>query len=179
MLDAITAGDTLAFTETVADYPASAGWTLTYRLVPRATGGAAITFSASASGDAYAVSVAAATTATWAAGDYGWSSYVSKGLERYSVGGGQVEIFPDPATVAVGTDRRSHAQKMLDAIEAVLQGRATSSQAEYRIGERQLKHIEPDVLEAWRDKYRREVQRELREALGIRSNDVFVRFGRV
>lgn len=110
----IIAGDTLQFTTSVPDYPASGGYTLTYRLVPRVSG-APITITAAASGDDYAVSVAAAATAAWTAGEYSWTAYVTLGAARYTQGSGQVTILPDPATMAAGTDTRSQAEIALAA----------------------------------------------------------------
>ena len=78
------AGDTLQFDTTVPDYPASGGYTLKYRLVPRA-GGSAYVITASANGDGYSVNVAAATTAAWIAGDYAWSAYIEISGARYTV----------------------------------------------------------------------------------------------
>jgi hypothetical protein len=68
MLPQVAAGDTLTHSVTLSDYPASAGWVLSYRLIPRT--GSAITFNAAADGDNFAVSVAAATTSAWTAGTY-------------------------------------------------------------------------------------------------------------
>ena len=53
------AGDTLAFTKTVSDYPASSGWTLKYAMTQS---GEQILFSSSADGDDHKVEVAAAVT---------------------------------------------------------------------------------------------------------------------
>ena len=54
----ITAGDSVAWTRSLSDYPASAGWSLAYTLINAA---AKITINASAAGDDHAVSVSAAT----------------------------------------------------------------------------------------------------------------------
>ena len=78
-------GDTLQFDTDVPDYPASDGYTLTYRLVPRVSG-SAIEITATADGDTFAVNVAAATTAAWTAGEYSWHSYVTLSGARYTVG---------------------------------------------------------------------------------------------
>ena len=56
----VTAGDTIAWTKTLSDYPASAGWVLAYTLI---NAGAKITITAAASGDDHAVTVLAATSA--------------------------------------------------------------------------------------------------------------------
>lgn len=172
----IAAGDTLAFTRELADYPASAGWVLSYAL--RGLAGA-INFTASASGAIHAVTVAASVTATWPAGRYLWSAYVSKAGERYEVGTGQLVVRPNLAAAA-SLDTRGHARKVLDAIEAVLEGRATRDQEEYSIGDRSLKRTPLADLVMLRQRYRAEVNREeeaARLAAGLPSGRrVFVRF---
>ena len=115
------AGDTWMWTLALADFPATS-WELTYILVSAT---AKITITASADGENHAVDVAAATTAAYAAGRYDWTSYVSDGTDRHSVGAGSMEVLPDLA-VASAYDGRSHARKMLEAIEAILEGRATN-----------------------------------------------------
>lgn len=129
----IIAGDTLQFTTAVPDYPASDGYTLTYRLVPRVAG-TAITFDATASGDDYAISVAAAATSAWAAGEYAWHAYVTKDGARYTQGSGQITILPDPAAVAAGTDSRTQAEIALAAARAALAAWTPTTKS-YTIGD--------------------------------------------
>lgn len=155
----LTAGDTLDFTTSVPDYLASAGWTLKYRLAPRGSG-SAIDIVAAASGDDYVVQVAASTTGSWAAGFYAWAAYVEKSGERYTVGDGELQIRVASSTLAAGTDKRSHARKVLDAINAVIEGRASKDQQEYTIGSRSLKRTPIEDLLVLRDKYRQEVANE-------------------
>jgi hypothetical protein len=123
-----------------------------YRLVP--TSGSAITFTATADGSGYTVTVLAATTAGWAAKDYAWSAYVTKAAERYTVDSGVVTVLPDPGQ-ATGIDRRSHARKVLDAIEAVLEGRASKDQVQYRSTAAMLTRTPMGDLLMLRSKYRR------------------------
>lgn len=153
----LTAGDTLSFTTSVPDYPASAGWTLKYRLAPRA-GGTVISITASANGDDFDVVVVAATTLAWTAGYYTWAAYVELGSERYTVDRGQLQIRAASSTLAASTDERTHARKVLDAIEALIEGR--SDVAEYTIGNRSIKKMSlPDLLK-WRSFYKNEVAGE-------------------
>ena len=152
-LTQLVAGDTLDFETAVPSYPAPDGWTLTYRLVPRS--GAAIEFSSNATPSDpanYRMQVGASTTATWAAGAYGWASYVSKSGIRYTVAQGQITILPDPG-VATNVDTRSHARKCLDAIEAVLEKRATQAQEEIEIDGQRLKRTPHAELIRMRSHY--------------------------
>lgn len=121
----IRAGDTLAWRrEDLSDYPATAGWTLKYYF-RNATHKFAIT--ATSSGDAYAVSVAMATTAGYTVGKYDWLAVVESATERHEVDTGRIEVLPNLATDAV-YDARSFARKMLEIIEAALLTRASADQ---------------------------------------------------
>lgn len=115
------AGDTWMWTRTLADFPATS-WDLTYILI---SASAKITITASADGENHAVSVPASTTAAYPDGRYDWTSYVSDGTDRHSVDAGSMEVLPDLA-VASAYDGRSHARKMLEAIESIIEGRATA-----------------------------------------------------
>jgi hypothetical protein len=158
----LRAGDTWKWRreDFAADYPASS-WALTYRF-KNAAGGFEVV--AAADGDQFAVTVAAATSAGYAAGKYAWVAWVESGAEEYTVDNGTLEVLVDLraglATAAV--DGRSHARKMLDALEAALEGKATASQVDmiqYAIADRSVMR-KPELLMEWRDKYRVEVRAE-------------------
>lgn len=163
MKEQLIVGDTLEFTTSVDGYPASDGWTLKFRLIPRASG-SAISFDAVASGSDYLVQVPPATTATWVAGEYAWASWVQQGSSpataRHEVDRGLVTLIPDPATTNAPYDSRSHARKALDAIEATIEGRATGAQLEYEIGHRRVRYIPHAELLDLRKYYKGEVQSE-------------------
>jgi hypothetical protein len=171
----VNAGDTLRWLRSLPDYPASAGWTLSYTLI---NSSAKITITASASGDDHLVNVSAATSAGYAAGDYEWRARVSKDGDVFTVGEGQITVRN--AYAGASFDARSHAQKTLDAIEAVIEGRASSSTAEYTLNGRSLKHISIPELLTLRDRYRAEVARETaarRAAAGLPDQRrIYVRF---
>lgn len=170
------AGDTAKWLRSLDDYPASQSWVLTYTLVSAAQ---RYTFTATASGNDHLVNVAAATTTTWAPGTYTWVARASKAGEVFTVGSGTMVVRP---SFAAAVDARSHARKVLEAIEAVLEGRASSEVAQYEIAGRSLRYIEPSELLKLRDRYRAEVAREdaaQRVAAGLPDQRrVFVRFAR-
>ncbi len=173
----VIAGDTVKWTKSLADYPAGDGWSLTYTFI---NAGGKFTISAGADGDAFLVNVAPATSGGWSAGDYDWRAQVSKSGEIFTVATGRTTVQPSFGGSTL--DGRSTARKMLDAVEAVLENRASSEVAEYQINGRQLKYTSiPDLLKL-RDRLRFDVQREdaaLKAAQGLpRSNRTFVRFGR-
>lgn len=155
----LRAGDTWKWRrENLADYPAGT-WTLRYRF-KNAAGGFEVT--ATASGLAHAVTVPAATTGGYAAGVYSWVAWVESGAERYTVDSGEAEVLPDlrAGTAAAAQDLRTHARRVVEAIEAVLEGRATKDQEEYRIGDRMLKRTPIADLLRLRDRYRNELAGE-------------------
>ncbi len=125
----IIAGDTLKFTQSASDYPASAGWSLRYVLNGSA---GIITITSTASGADHLFIIASAVTSGWGAGLYAWTCYAVSGVERYTLLTGQVSILPDPA-LTTATDARSTLQIRYDAIKAVLEGDATPEQRRFKM----------------------------------------------
>jgi hypothetical protein len=152
----VTAGDTWKWKRSLADYPASGGWSLRYVL---ASPTQRYTFDSSADGDDHLVSRATGDTDDIVPGRYQWTAFARNGTERYQVGAGTLEVRPN-VEGARPWDARTHARKVLEAIEAVLEDRATKDQEEYTIGDRSLKRTPIKDLMVLRDTYRLEVQRE-------------------
>lgn len=174
----VVAGDTVAWTITLADYPASDGWVLKYRLINAA---GKIDITSAASGDDHAVSVAAATSALWVSGTYAWQAYVEKALERYTTGSGSIVVQPNLAAQATSYDTRSAAATALDNINIWLTTRDPAV-ADYEIANRRMRfHPIPDLLKM-RDKLKAEVAAEAAAAnmaagLGGRGK-IYVRYGK-
>lgn len=172
----VNAGDTVRWRRALPDYPAGAGWVLTYTLLNSA---GKITIAAGASGDEHLVNVAAATTATWAAGDYAWRAQVSKAGDVFTVAEGRITV--KPAFSASTLETRSRARQALDAVEAYLADSNNLAAAQYEIAGRQLRRHTLTELWAHRDRLRLEVLREEqaeRLAAGLPDRRrVFVRFG--
>lgn len=151
-------GDTLDFLTTVLSYPPADGWTLKYRLVPRVSG-TPIAITAATEGDHYRVQVGPTTTAAWLAGEYSWSSWVEKSGARVTVDDGTITLLPDPAIVTA-RDSRTHAAKVLDAIRAVIENRASLDQEEYTIGGRSLRRTPLSELRVLEQRYASRVANE-------------------
>lgn len=145
-------------TDLGADYP-PASYALKYVLRLHSTG-AEIEITANESGADYLVEVASTATAPYTAGRYAWTAYIirSSDNERLVVGTGTVEVIANRDVAA--TDPRSHARKVLDAIEAVIENRATVDQQEYTIAGRSLKRMLVTDLLVLRDRYRADVRAE-------------------
>lgn len=172
----IVAGDTLAWTKTIDDYSAADGWVLSYVLL--ASGKTPISISSTASGGDHAVSVAAATTANYASGTYHWTSMVTKAAtgERKTIASGVTEILVNPSTQTSTYDPRTHEEKCLAAIEAVLEGRMSDPIVEYQIGNRMAKKLRHKELLELRSYYAAQVR--IQQG-GPRAIAVPVRFTRV
>jgi len=150
-------GDTWQWTRTLADYPAGT-WTLKYRFKSSAGGFEIV---ASASGTDHSVNVAAATTAAYTAGSHTWIAWVESGTEKFTVESGNAELLPDyrSGLATVALDDRSHAKKMVDAIEAWLESRDPAV-AEYEIAGRRMKYIPIGDLLKLRSRYLAELSAE-------------------
>ena len=134
----VTAGDTLTWRITLDDYPASAGWGLAYRLL-NATGNINIT--ATASGADHLVSIAAATSAAWASGDYRFTAWVTLGAERHTIKSGNLTVRPNVAALTT-LDDRSPERRALEALQAAYITYLSNDQghvAEYEIAGRKMK----------------------------------------
>jgi hypothetical protein len=115
--DSITAGDTVKWTRSFADYSAADGWTLSYALQKEGQDGQPITFSSTASGSDHLISLSPATTQAWPSGQYLAQAYVSKSGDRYLVWQGAFAILENFAG-GQSIDPRSQAKRILDFINA-------------------------------------------------------------
>lgn len=150
----ITAGVTLDFAVTLTAYPAPE-WSLEILL----RGPQGIDLSATADDTQHRFTVAAAVTATWPTGEYWFSLRATQGAEVHLVDDGQLTVLPDLAQIADTYDGRSHVERVLAAIEAVIEGRATIDQQSYQINNRSLARTPIADLLLLRDKYRDELRR--------------------
>lgn len=146
--------DTWIWEESFPDYPANDSWVLAITLVNSLAAIAIPSGSITASGSAFAISVPASTTAGYAAGLYSAISRVSKAGQVFTVKSQPLTVLPSLATAQ---DTRSHARRMLDAINSVLENRASSSVLKYTIGSRSLEHMPVSELMAHRAVFLREV----------------------
>lgn len=156
------AGETVKWNRSFADYPSNAGWSCTYyfagvdvfQVAGVADGAGGFDFTSSAD-----------STATKKPGTYTYIAYAWKGvagvdLERYEVASGEFTLEKN-ITSAVAGDFQTHAERMLAAIEARLEGRlADGADLEsYGLAGRQVMKIPAEKLHALRIKYQLEVER--------------------
>lgn len=146
-----------------ADYP-TASYSLQYVADKQGTGSTSFTLSATETDGVYLIEVASATTATYTAGTYSWQAYITRtsDSQRISVARGTWKVIPNLS--ASTADPRSHVKKVLDAIEAVIESRASVDQMAYTIQGRSLSRTPlPDLLKL-RDTYKAEYANELNTA---------------
>jgi hypothetical protein len=154
-----TIGDTLSFRKILPDYPPSEAWALSYSLRLLETG-TAYDISATTSGQEFVVNVSKTITIDWSAGTYAIQGHVTDGTSRFQVYDGFIEALPDVSTIEDSVDLRSHARKVLENIESVLEGRATNDVLDSHIGETSFRRLTPQQLMDMRNKYLIELQKE-------------------
>jgi hypothetical protein len=169
----LVAGDTWAWTRDLSDYPAGT-WTLTYYLKKD---GKVYTFAATASGTTHSISVAATTTVGYVPGRYLLQARVSSGSTIYTLDDEEqwIEVLPNVTSTA---DPRSWARRTLEAIEAFLEGNATTAQASMSINGRSLSRWSLSELRQWRDQLRGEVRTEEQGSNAGLGRNIKVRYGR-
>lgn len=169
------AGDTFKLAFDLDAYPAADGWALTYYL----KGENSYSINASIVDGQYEVLESAANTANWVAGVYGAFFQVSKDDEKYTLELGQTTILAAMSALA-NYDPRSHVKKVLDALEALILGKASKDVDSYSIAGRQLTKMKPEEILKWKSHYAELYRRELgaeRVAQGKKpGNTVVVRF---
>jgi hypothetical protein len=173
--DRIVAGDTLKVSDSAAGavFPAGEGWALAWVFV-KASGGAVTTVAATAVAEAWEMTASAATTGAWASGVWRWVQRASKSGAVITVASGEVLVQPDPASANV--DSRSHARRVLDLIEAAIEGRATSAALEHQFEDgRRIRFMTHEELLKMRDSYASKVRVEERAAKGLGASRILVR----
>lgn len=113
----IFAGDSLSWSKTLSDFPATE-WTLTYRILAQ-QGAAAQTLTATADGSDFLITVDAENTADWVPATYQLIGFVESSSERVQIYSGKLTVKPDPATVTA-LDSSTYLEKILAKLEAVI-----------------------------------------------------------
>jgi hypothetical protein len=148
----IQAGLSLRAEIEAIDYPAPT-WSVSAHL----RGPASIDIAATGEVELHSFAVTGAETAAYAPGLYMVSVRATDGVDVFELESGQVEILADVASLDAGHDPRVHAEKVLDAIEAVLEGRASKDQQSYTINGRTLVRTSIAELLQLRKTYQDEV----------------------
>lgn len=143
------------------DYPTDS-YSLSYRFHCDSGGSGSHQFTINAveSDGIYYIEVPSTTTDDYNPHDYIWGAYITKTSDsnRIQVGEGKTTILPNLANT--NADLRSHSKKVLDNIEAVIEGRATIDQSSFSIGTRSLSRMSIDELMSFHDIYAGRVKNE-------------------
>jgi len=157
----VVAGDTLKFKIDNTDFKASDGWT--YKIVFTNKDNRNGVYSSSADGDSHQITIEESVTATWNEGDYDYHAYFEhSGGDRWTADTGRFKVKYNLAGTSGNKDLRTHARIALDAIESVLESRATVDQMKFEVAGRTLERTPIDDLLRLREYYRREVRAEAR-----------------
>jgi hypothetical protein len=120
-------------------------------------GTSSIDLISAASGVDHIFEASASVTASWQPGRYSYLIRASDGADVHPVERGEVLIAPDLAAQGENFDGRDHVRKVLDAIEAVIENRATIDQQSYTINNRSLQRTPLSELMKLRHQYRAEL----------------------
>lgn len=150
----------------LADTYPIGSYALTYEFHEDSGGGGShkFTLTATEANDTYYIEAASSSTTSYTVGDYIWEAYITKTADsnRVMVDSGRTTITQNLADT--NADLRSHAKKVLDSIEAVIEGRASIDQSSMSIAGRSLSRMSVDELMTFRDRYKAEYLKEIKLA---------------
>ena len=176
-----TAGDTINWVRTLDNYPASAGWTLSYVLRgPQTIKVNASTYQTSD----YIVSIPAANTTNYKDGLYSVAAYVTNsGGYRYTVPTWfpLITVRPDPSKYVDGTaSNLTFAQRTLAAVETAIENLSARKVASASVNGQSYSIQNLQALQSLRQRMREEVRSEqdaINTAAGLGvSKNVLVRY---
>lgn len=159
----LVAGDSLklSLATLASEYPAADGYALSLAFVP--VGGGVVTEVNAVDGaGSWSVNIAGAVTGTWPVGDLRWAAKVEKDGDLATVDSGIMLVLPEASSAA---DTRSHARKVLDSLNAAIEGRASATDLEHTLADgRQVKRLSHAELWSMRKHYAGLVAAEDRKA---------------
>lgn len=131
--DTITAGDSLAVTLSLSDYPATAGWAVSFALA----GPVVLAASSVANGNAHNLSLTSAQTAAMPAALYQWRLRATLGAVVETFDRGTLSVSQDLGAVA-GGDVVSYAERMLGLCRTARENILSGEMKMMMIGGRQV-----------------------------------------
>lgn len=158
--DRVIAGDSIIVRAValMAAYDSAEGYLVSWLFSP-AAGGAVTTIAAVEDGDAWKLIALPSHTENWTPGRWRWSVRVTNGDFAQTIDQGLTTVAPNPS--AADADSRTQNQRILDLVNAAIEGRASSTDLEYEFEDgrrlRKMTHAELLVL---RDKFARLVAGE-------------------
>lgn len=159
----LNAGFSLAWVASFPGFTASEGWSLSYQLTNHTN---AHTIPATALGDDFQVVISPALSSTFAPGSYRLFAIAQKADDRRILANTSFEVLPD---ITKAVDLRSTAERTLEAIEALLEGKATDDQQMIQYNGRTLSRYTFEALETLRSRLKRTVARERERRRGSKG----------
>ncbi len=176
----ITIGETVDWEKEFDDYPADE-WEVKYYF---RGAGAGFDITGTADGTSHQFQITATQSATMTAGRYDYQAIATKGSEKRLVDEGRTTAKASLAIITTSTtyDGRSPAKKILDAIDALMAGKAALDQQKYLIAtgvpgftsQREAERIDPTQLLELRKYYARIVRKE--NGKGKQSRIIYAQF---
>lgn len=160
----LTAGDTVTWTESLADYPAA---TYALSMVLIAAGAdSKESFEAVGSGDEHEFTISAAASADLTAGRYDYQLIATGDGFRITLDRGSIEVLPDLSTLT-SHDGRDWLDTAIAALEASIAGRASRVQMERSFDGVTVREMTPtEQLELLDKLHARRRLRDLKKAKG-------------
>ena len=156
----VTAGTSWRWERSFGSFPADT-WQLNY-FFREVTGKYSFDILAVNSNKAFQVNLVPNTTKEYSPGVYSGQGFVSQGSERFIVYDNQIEVGTDFALQGVGKDTRSHAQKVLEAIKGLLEGKFVEDASSYSIAGRSITKLDVQELINAKNYYESLVVMEIR-----------------
>lgn len=170
----LVAGTAATWKKEYPDYTPSDGYTLAYYFRGNAAGASFnVVAETSDSGDYWEATITSVKTQGLPAGAYGWQAQISDGTNKHVIGSGVLTLKANLADTSEPYDPRSQTKRILDAIEATIEGRATSDQVSYSIAGRSLTKMSPADLITWRSHYASLYAQEQREERAAQGGGFF------
>jgi hypothetical protein len=176
--DTLSAGERWAWVrpDITGAYPTDS-YTLKYLLTLQSSASAQLVITALKTAEKHVIEVGKAITDGYTAGDYAWQAVIVRDSD------GEEVVVDDGLLLVVAQtgDIRSHSQKVLQAIRALIEGTATRDQQEYTINGRTLKRRSiPELLEIERvyaARWKAEKKAIARKAGRLASTNTLVKMG--
>lgn len=154
------AGTTWKWERSFSNFPAST-WDLTYYF-REVTGKYTFDVGTLNSNDAFRVNASYTITNSYTPGIYSGQGFVTLGTERFLVYENQLQVSANFNLQGVGKDTRSHAQKVLEAIKGLLEGKFVEDASSYSIAGRSITKLDVQQLIDAKNYYESLVVMEIR-----------------
>lgn len=152
-------GDSWSWTESLSDYPATS---YSLQIVLKYRDNPPVILNGSADGDDFDFTYSAANSSKLPSGGYAYQVVATKTSDSTvtTIERGKISLLPNLKT---STDTRNHYEKVIDAIEAVIEQRATEAHQSISINGRNITKYSHAELIAVKSKYEFMLKQEKRK----------------